>query len=368
MSKLALIAAGGTGGHLFPGQALAAELVRAGWRVHLATDTRVDNIAGDFPAEAMHVIPSATISPSRPFRAIGGVVTLLRGYLAAKKLITEIKPDAVIGFGGYPTVPPILAASALGVPCMIHDQNAVMGRANRFLASRVQAIGTAFPTVKLLDEKHVHKVRAVGVPVRQAVLDARKVPYKPPTQKGPIKLLVFGGSQGASVMREIVPEALSELPEDIRLRLHVVQQARGEDITPVEVMYASARIEAEVAPFFADMPQRIADAHLLVSRSGASTVAERAVIGRPGIMVPLPGALDQDQLYNARALAEAGGGIVLDQDDFTPQRLRAEITALLDAPAQLKAQAAAARVFGVTDAAARLADVVAEIAKVDSAA
>jgi UDP-N-acetylglucosamine--N-acetylmuramyl-(pentapeptide) pyrophosphoryl-undecaprenol N-acetylglucosamine transferase len=368
MSKLALIAAGGTGGHLFPGQALAAELVQAGWRVHLATDTRVDTIAGDFPAEAMHVIPSATISPSRPFRAIGGAITLARGYFAAKALIADIKPDAVIGFGGYPTVPPILAASTLGVPSMIHDQNAVMGRANRFLASRVDAIGTAFPKVKLLDEQHSHKVHAVGVPVRKAVLDARAVPYTAPTPDGPINLLVFGGSQGASVMREIVPEALSELPEDIRLRLHVVQQARGEDITPVEVMYASARIEAEVAPFFADMPQRIADAHILISRSGASTVAERAVIGRPGIMVPLPGALDQDQLYNARALADAGGGIVIEQDEFTPRRLREEISSLLAEPAHLKAQAAAARVFGVTDAAARLADVVVKIAKAGPAA
>ncbi|MEM8876401.1 MAG: undecaprenyldiphospho-muramoylpentapeptide beta-N-acetylglucosaminyltransferase [Pseudomonadota bacterium] len=368
MSGLALIAAGGTGGHLFPGQALAAELVARGWTVHLATDTRVDNIADDFPAEQMHVIPSATISPSKPLQLLPGLITLMRGYFAAKALITKLGPDVVIGFGGYPTVPPILAASRMGIPSLIHDQNAIMGRANRFLAARVDAIGTAFPNVKLLDQALTAKVRPVGVPVRAAVLAARENVYNPPIEGGPIKLLVFGGSQGASIMREIVPEALSEMSEDIRHRLDVVQQARGEDITPVEVMYASSRIEAEVAPFFADMPQRIADAHIIISRSGASTVAERAVIGRPGVMVPLPGALDQDQLHNANALAEAGGGIVLDQTDFTPQRLRDELSVLIASPETLSEQAAAARAFGVTDAASRLADVVDEIAKRGSAA
>lgn len=368
MTGTALIAAGGTGGHLFPGQALATELVARGWTVHLATDTRVDTIAGDFPAEQMHVIPSATISPSRPLRLVPGLITLMRGYLAARGLMAKIKPDAVIGFGGYPTVPPILAATRMGIPSLIHDQNAVMGRANRFLAARVDAIGTAFPTVKLLDQRLAGKVRPVGVPVRAAVLAAREVAYDPPAAGGPIRLLVFGGSQGASIMREIVPEALSEMSEDIRHRLHVVQQARGEDITPVEVMYASSRIDAEVAPFFADMPRRIADAHIIISRSGASTVAERAVIGRPGIMVPLPGALDQDQLHNANALADAGGGIVLEQTDFTPQRLRDALSTLIGSPDSLTEQAAAARSFGVTDAAARLADVVGEIAKRGSAA
>jgi UDP-N-acetylglucosamine--N-acetylmuramyl-(pentapeptide) pyrophosphoryl-undecaprenol N-acetylglucosamine transferase len=200
------------------------------------------------------------------------------------------------------------------------------------------------------------------------VLEAREVPYKPPTKAGPINLLVFGGSQGASIMREIVPEALSEMSEDIRHRLHVVQQARGEDITPVEVMYASARIEAEVAPFFADMPQRIADAHIIVSRSGASTVAERAVIGRPGIMVPLPGALDQDQLYNARALADAGGGSCSSRTISARGGCAMRLTALIADPKALSAQAAAAKAFGVTDAASRLADVVGEIAKRGSAA
>jgi len=351
-----LVAAGGTGGHLFPAEALAAALARRGIRVHLATDRRAARFGAAFEARNIHIIASATVAARHPVAAIKALATLGVGFIQARNLIRQLRPAAAVGFGGYPTIPPVLAAVARGVPTVIHDANAVMGRANRFLAPRVTAIATAFPGLFAQRADLAAKATVTGNPVRPAVIAAAAVPYPPAGD--PLRLLVFGGSQGARIMADIVPAAVGLLDSELRGRFAVVQQAREEDLMRVRAAYARIGVAAEVAPFFADLPDRMAASHLVVARSGASTVAELAAIGRPAVLVPLPHALDQDQFANAGVLERAGGAIRLSQQAFTVERLAAEFTALAAAPQRLAAMAAAARSVGRLDAADRLADLV----------
>ncbi len=363
MGGLVLIAAGGTGGHLFPAEALSEALAARGWRVHLATDHRAETYGRAFPAEETHVIASATLTRSLG-GIVGGLLKLARGYLQSRRLVRRLRPDAAIGFGGYPTVPPILAAAKAGVPTIIHEQNAVIGRANRFLASRVGTIATSVPGV---GGDYRSKVVETGNPVRPAVREAGKIAYPVRAADDPFRLLVVGGSQGARFLSDAVPAAVAALPEGARRKVHVVQQCRAEDIDRVRKAYAAAGVEADLAAFFADLPQRMAASHLVVCRSGASTCAELAVIGRPAIMVPLPGALDQDQKANAAVLAKAGGGRLVEQKDATPERLAGDLAALIDEPDRLAAAAAAARSIARPDAVERLADLVERVASRRSA-
>jgi UDP-N-acetylglucosamine--N-acetylmuramyl-(pentapeptide) pyrophosphoryl-undecaprenol N-acetylglucosamine transferase len=358
-----LVAAGGTGGHLFPAEALAAALARRNVAVELVTDSRAARHAGAFSPEAIHVIPSATVrSKKNPFSLArtGGVLGY--GLLKAWFALPRIKPAIVVGFGGYPTIPPLLAATARGIPTLIHEQNAVMGRANRMLAPRVRAIATGFPGILNREPALAAKATHTGNPVRPAVIAASRVPYPPFDPEGPLQLLVFGGSQGAKVMSDIVPSAVERIEPKLRARLKIVQQAREEDLPRVRETYGRLGVAAEVAPFFKDLPAWMAASHLVVSRSGASTVAELSAIGRPGILVPLPHALDQDQRANAGVLMEAGGAIRLDQADFTPERLASEIARLATEPGRLVRMAAAAKSAGAIDAADRLADLVLRVA------
>ena len=274
-----LVAAGGTGGHLFPAEALAAALVKRGIAVHLATDVRAARYGGAFSDDMVHVIPSATMRGRDPFSLAGTAVKLGHGLFKARWLLGRLRPAAVIGFGGYPTVPPVLAATWLGTPTLIHDANAVIGRANRFLAPRVTAIATTFPDVFSVTPALAAKATLTGNPVRPAVIAAATIPF--PAALGPLHVLVFGGSQGARIMADIVPAAIGRLDTGIRSRLSVVQQAREEDMARVREAYATLTVAAEVAPFFADLPARLAGSHLVVARSGASTVAELSAIGRP---------------------------------------------------------------------------------------
>jgi len=354
--KPILLCAGGTGGHLFPAEALAVALNKRGLAVALATDHRAAHF--EFPARAVHLIPSATLRGRNPVALARTATRLALGTMKAWWLIGRIKPAVVVGFGGYPTVPPLIAASMRGVPTVLHEQNGVMGRANRMLAARVTKIATGFPTLKNLDPALQAKVVFTGNPVRPAVVAAAATPYAAPEADGTLRLLVFGGSQGAHVMAEIVPKAIERLAADVRARLSIVQQARAEDLEAVRKVYARLGVTADCAPFFADLPARMAAAHLVVSRSGASTVAELSAIGRPALLVPLPHALDQDQLANAGALERAGGAITIVQRDFTPERLAAEIGRLAGDPAALAGMAAGAKSAGTLDAAERLADVV----------
>jgi UDP-N-acetylglucosamine--N-acetylmuramyl-(pentapeptide) pyrophosphoryl-undecaprenol N-acetylglucosamine transferase len=356
-----LVAAGGTGGHLFPAEALAAALIQRGTPVHLATDRRAARYGGAFAEDAVHIVSSATLRGRNPLAVARTLAVLGAGLYQAHALIGRLKPAAVIGFGGYPTIPPVLAAAWRGVPSLIHDANAVIGRANRFLAPRVTAIATTFPDLFRNAPALATKATLTGNPVRPAVAAAAVIPY--PDASGPLRLLIFGGSQGARVLADIVPPAIALLQPELRARLSITQQAREEDLSRVRAAYAEASVAVEVAPFFTDLPARMAASHLVVARSGASTVAELAAIGRPSVLVPLPHAIDQDQFANAGVLEQAGGAIRIVQDAFTPQRLAAEIAGLAAAPQRLAAMAEAARSLGRLDAADRLADLVLAVAR-----
>ncbi len=354
-----LLAAGGTGGHLFPAEALAQVLSARDCRVELISDQRVDQYAKAFPAQAVHRITAGTVTGASLYGKLRGMVRLASGLVQARGIVRRINPAVVVGFGGYPTVPPLLAAALSGYKTIIHDQNAVMGRANRFLAKRATAIATGFP---LSEAVFPDKTTHVGNPVRARVLKAAAIPYAPPTTGGMLHILVSGGSQGARVMSDVVPPAIAALPAALKARVALVQQARGEDEARVRAFYQQAGIEAEVAPFFADLPERVANAHLVIGRAGASTVAELGVIGRPAILVPLPGALDQDQAANARVLGAVDAATVVAQPAFTPAWLTDELTTLFAAPQALEAKAARARSIGIPDAAERLADLVLRVA------
>jgi len=357
---LVLLAAGGTGGHLFPAQALADALLKRGAVIELATDTRAAHFK--FPARAVHLIPSATLRGRNPVALTRTAALLTFGTAKAWSLLGRLRPAVVVGFGGYPTVPPLFAATWRGIPTLLHEQNGVMGRANRLLAPRVTAIATGFRTLARLDPGLQSKVTFTGNPVRGEVIAAAATPYAAPEAGGKLSLLVFGGSQGARVMAEIVPKAIELIPAALLVRLSIVQQARAEDINTVQGTYAQLGIAAECAPFFSDLPQRLAAAHLVIARSGASTVAELSAIGRPALLVPLPNALDQDQFANAGVLQAAGGAIRIEQRDFTPERLAAEIVALFGDPERLGRMAQAAKSAGSTNAAERLADLVLKVA------
>jgi len=358
-----LLAAGGTGGHLFPAAALAQELQRRGYDVELATDMRAEKYGVEFPARAVHRVPSATLTSRNPFAVAMTFAKLGLGFLGALRLLNAIAPRAVIGFGGYPTLPPIIAASVTRIPTAIHEQNAVMGRANRLLSRFVDRIALSFKATKLLSTDAEPKSRVTGTPVRDAVLSYREVPYLPPERGQRLLLLVFGGSQGARFFSEALPPALERLPAEMRERLTVVQQAREEDIDWLHDAYKKAGIAAHIAPFFRDLPERIAKAHLVVSRSGASTVAELMAIGRPCLLVPLPHALDNDQLENATRLQQGGGGWCVRQQELTRERLARELQRLLSSPDLLAAAAARGKAMAETEAVTKLADLAEELAQ-----
>ena len=357
-----LLAAGGTGGHLFPAAALAAALAKRGAEVELATDSRALKYGGEFPARAIHAFPAATTTGAGARAKARASLTLGVGLAAALVKLIRIRPRAVVGFGGYPTVPPLIAAWLLRIPSVLHEQNAVMGRANRFLSARVNLIACGFAGMKGMNGRIEAKLRLTGNPVRPAVIAAAATAY-PEAVGRRLSVLVTGGSQGARVMADVVPAALALLTADERQWIRLTQQARGEDSSRVAAACARMNFPVEIAEFFADLPARIAAAHLVIGRAGASTVSELAVIGRPSVLVPFPHALDQDQAANAAALAASGGAVVVPQDEFTPERLAAILRGALAAPAKLAQAATAAKSVGVPDAAERLADLVLEVAE-----
>lgn len=363
-APLILLAAGGTGGHLFPAEALAAELLKRGLRVRLVTDARAVRYSGLFSPDMIDVVESETVRGRSPLALARTGALLGLGGLRAFALIGRLKPAAVIGFGGYPTLPPLIAARLRGVPTLIHDANAVMGRANKLLSKRVTAIATSLPGVIDHEPALAAKATLTGTPLRPAILAAAGVPYAALEPGGLLRLLVVGGSQGARVMADVVPPAIERLDPSLWPRLVLVQQVRQEDMTRVRAVYDRLKINAELQPFFTDLPARLAACHLVISRSGAGTVAELAAIGRPSILVPLPGAIDQDQFANAGVLERAEAAIRIVQSDFTPERLAAEISQLAAAPLRLAAMARAARSVGTLDAAVRLADLVTKVARI----
>ena len=362
--QVVVLAAGGTGGHLFPAQALAEVLTSRGYVVHLMTDKRGMEYGGRFPARELHHIPSATISLSKPWLLPLSAFKLTRGFSRAKRILSALAPRVVVGFGGYPSFPPLIAAQRLKIMTVIHEQNAVIGRANRAVAHGATAIATSFPKVERLTPALAAKATMTGNPVRASVLAARHRPYTAPGAGEPFNLLVFGGSQGARYFAELMPEVIGHLPHAVRRTLTVVQQCREEDMKSVRAEYERLNVKVQLAPFFADLPERIAAAHLVMARSGASTVAELSAIGRPAVLVPLPLSLESDQLKNAESFAAVGGGWIRQQGTFLAADLAAFLTHLRYAAEDLETHAASARRQGRPDAAERLADLVERSASV----
>lgn len=356
-----VLAAGGTGGHMFPAEALARVLVARGERVVLITDRRGQSFGRDLAEVEIQRIHSATLQPGLAGK-LRTAAALLRGYGEARGLLRSFAPAAVVGFGSYASAPTVYAAGRLGIPVVLHEQNAHVGRANRLVAGKARAIATSFPEVAGLKPAEQAKCVFVGNPVRPAIAGLAGSRYHPPGADERVRLLVTGGSQGARVFSERVPQAVALLPDGLRRRLEIVQQCRREDLDAARRAYREIGLAPELSDFFEDMPQRLAACHLAVMRSGASTVAELAVAGRPSILLPYPHATDDHQTANARALAAAGGTVLMPQAEATAEALARTIRELAADPARLSAMAVAARGLGRVDAADRLADLVQRLA------
>ena len=359
--RFIVIGAGGTGGHMFPAQALAQEMLRRGWRVSLSTDDRGLRYAGGFPPEVeRREVKSATFARGGWGDKVKAPFTILEGASEAISWFKAEKPDLVAGFGGYPSLPALGAAWRLGLPRMIQEQNSVLGRVNTLFAKRVHAVACGVETVS--NAPAGANMVFIGNPIRDAGRALSGAPYHPIEEGGPIRLLVFGGSQGARIFDERVPVAVAALPEAIRDRLLLTQQVREADLNEVREGYRRAGVLAELAPFFDDMPHRIAGSHLVLSRAGASTIAELTAIGRPSILAPYPQAMNDHQTHNARALVEAGAAEILPDAEMSAERLTAVLTELLSDPERLIRMAAAARTLGRPNAASDLADLAERIA------
>jgi len=360
-SSPVILAAGGTGGHMFPAEALARELLARGKRVVLVTDRRGKAFGDALPEVEVHRIRASSFG-SGIVGKIRGVIELCLGAIQARRLIARLHPSAVVGFGGYPSVPTVLMAQRAGVPTVLHEQNAVLGRANRLAAPGAVRIATSFASVAAVKPGDAGKLVFTGNPVRPNVTAVRNLPYPALEGGGEVHLLVVGGSQGARIFSEIVPQALALLPEALKRRIRIAQQCRPEDIEAAKAAFTKAGIMAELSTFFRDVPERLAACHLAVCRSGASTVAELAAVGRPAILVPYPYAMDDHQTANAQAVADAGAAWLMPQTAFSPQALANRLVALLDLAHTLTKAAEAAHARGATDAASRLADTVLGVA------
>ncbi|MEM9014876.1 MAG: UDP-N-acetylglucosamine--N-acetylmuramyl-(pentapeptide) pyrophosphoryl-undecaprenol N-acetylglucosamine transferase [Pseudomonadota bacterium] len=355
--RMIVLAAGGTGGHMFPAEALAGEMRSRGWRVVLATDKRGLRFAENFPCERHFLISAGTPSIGGPIAKGAAAFSIIRGVLDALGEYRHDKPDFAVGFGGYPSLPAMKAASFSGISYGVHEQNGVLGRSNRLLARSASFVAHGFPLLERTPGG-VYTIET-GNPVRQTVLDAAAAPLAI-DEGSPIKLLIFGGSQGASLFSAAPTEAISRLPDELRARLSVTHQARADDLEQIRNAYANAGVAHTAEPFFDDLPRRMAASDLVLARAGASTVTELGIIGRPSILVPLKIAMDDHQLGNARVLEERGAARLIPEDDFSADTFRREIAALLSDPAALQKMAIAAKGSVMMNATETLADLVEE--------
>lgn len=356
-----ILAAGGTGGHVFPAEALMEELVQRGHKPVLITDKRCKQYIGDKYPEGMYVIRSSTVKGGMVGKLSTGL-DIAVGVLQAWKILRKVKPDVVVGFGGYPSFPTMLAALRHRCKTVIHEQNSSLGKVNAYLAPLVKMIAASFADMENIREEDTNKVILTGNPVRSSIRAIREVPYPEMVQGGCLRILIMGGSQGARVFSDIVPQAIALLPASYRERIRIDQQCRAECLDEVKKFYASINVSADLAPFFKDVPARLASAHLVISRAGASTIAEITVAGRPIILVPYPHATGDHQTHNANALENGQGGWVMPQDAFTAEALSARIEAFLGLPSSLVKAAENARKVGHPDAVVRLADCVERVA------
>lgn len=355
-----VLAAGGTGGHMMPADAVARELTARGHRVALITDERGARIPGRFDRAQTHILPAGRLAggPRGWLRALRAIRD---GRTMARRLYDRFEPAVVVGFGGYPALPALLAAHAEGIPTLVHEQNAVLGRVNRLVAGRVKAIATAYPGIRRLPRRHAGKVHLVGNPVREEVLALRDEPFPVFSDESVLRILVTGGSQGATVLSQVVPAGLGLLPVSLRQRLQVTQQCRPEDIEPVRAAYKALAIPADLATYIEDMPQKLGWAHLVIARAGASTIAELTAAGRPAILVPLPSATDNHQAFNVREMVAAGGARAIDQRRFTATELAKQMQKLSLEPGALQNAADRARGCGRPDAVRDMADLIERI-------
>ncbi len=347
---------------MMPAHALAAELRARGHHVALVTDERGARIPGLFEDVPVHILPAGRIT-GNPLSWPGGLRSILAGRRMALRLYDAFEPAAVVGFGGYPAFPALAAARSAGIPTAVHEQNAVLGRVNRLVANWVHAIATAYPDVKRISAKNLLKVRLVGNPVREDVLALRDRAYPLLDAEGVFRVLVIGGSQGATILSEVVPDGLAMLPEALRRRLQVTQQCRVEDIDAVRARYQKLGIPADLATYMTDIPERLAWTHLVIGRAGASTIAELTAAGRPAILIPLPSATDDHQSENVREMVAAGGARAIRQDRFTPVELAKQMQKLGLDPQGLANAARAARTCGRPNATSDLADLVESLAR-----
>jgi len=352
------LATGGTGGHVFPAQALAEELGARGCKLLLVTDRRGDVYGGPLGALETHTIRAAGVSGKGVGARIGAAAQLFLGYFQARRLLAQLAPAAVVGFGGYPSAPTVLAASHLKIRTAIHEQNAILGRANRLLAPRVGRIALSFERTAELREPDAERAVWTGNPVRPEIAAIAGEPYPTIAEAQPIRLLIVGGSQGAQVLGETVPAAIASLPEGMRARLRVAQQVRAEQLEAVADAYREAGVAADVRAFFDDMPKRLAETHLVIGRAGASTMAELTCVGRPAILIPYPFAVDDHQAANAARLSDAAGAWTIPQTDLTPDALADRLMQLIAKPQVLESAGAAASRIGMPEATKRLADLV----------
>lgn len=357
VSKHFVLAAGGTGGHMIPAHALAEELISRGHRVALITDARGAKIPGLFDGAQVHILPAGRLTKN-PLSWPGAAKGIYEGRAMALRLFESFEPSAVIGFGGYPAFPALMAALKAGVPSAVHEQNAVLGRVNRLLAARVDAIATAYPNVARMKSDWNRKTHLVGNPVREEILKIREQDFPPLDDNGIFRILVTGGSQGASILSRVVPDGLGMLPLNFRRRLQVTQQCRAEDIDAVRQRYEQLGVPADLATYLPDLPDRLSWSHLVIGRAGASTIAELTAAGRPTILIPLPSATDDHQTANVREMVEAGGARSIQERDFTPVELAKQMQKLGLDPAALANAAKRARACGRPEASRDLADLV----------
>ena len=351
-----VLAAGGTGGHIFPAEALARELLGRGYRVALMTDQRGSKFGDDL------LVPVYRIRASSLGKGLLGKIRSVAemgiGVLQARRRLAKTRPDAVVGFGGYPSVPTLYAAAQLNIPIILHEQNAILGRANRSLMEKARIIATSFPHVAGLKLSPNARLVHTGNPVRPSFMALRGKPYPVLAEDGPMKILVMGGSLGAKVFSHVVPQALALMPEHLRRRIVISQQCRKDDTESARAAFAACGVDAELSPFFRDVPERMAEAHLIICRAGGSTISELTVIGRPSILVPYPHGHVGEQTANAEAVAEVGGAWLIPEQAFTPEALAVRLESLMALPLTLTKTAAAARAWGKITAADNLADCV----------
>ncbi len=353
--KTIVLAAGGTGGHLFPAEALAQELINRGHKVVILTDKRGEAFKSLGDKAEIKTVRAAYLK-SGILSKVKAVFDMGLGILQAALLLKKHKPDVIVGFGGYPSFPGVFAGQKMGIPTILHEQNAVLGKANVWLADKALEIATSLPDTKGIKEANKAKVTTTGNPVRSGIIAVRDSAYETPS--GDLRILITGGSQAAKVFGDVVPDAVGKLPEDLKKRLTVIHQCREDAVEVTEKKYQTAGVKAEIKSFFNDMADRLKTCHLFIGRSGASTVAEVAVVGRPAIFVPYPGHADMQQKYNAEVIANNGGAWMVMQDNFTPDTLAAQLTEFMGNPAMLEKAAAAAKSCGKPDATGNLADVV----------